>query len=106
MRLPALFALTLLLPACGGSDPTPPADESATASAINSSVERAEDIAANAQLNASGLPDTDQGRTDLANNIIEQSEERGTAGQANEGASGLRSSPVDPAAGDALQVPR
>lgn len=105
MRI-ALLVPLLLVAACGGSDPTPPAGESASANAINATVERAEDIAANAQLNASGTPDTAQGRADLAENIIEDSEARGTAGQAREGASGLRPSPVDPKAGDPIQVPR
>ncbi len=106
MRMVLLTPL-LILAACGGSDdPTPPADESASATAINASVDRAEDIAANAQLNASGNPNTPEGRADLAKNIIDESEARGTAGQAREGASGLRPSPVDPGAGDALQVPR
>jgi predicted small lipoprotein YifL len=101
---PTLALLTLA--ACGGADPTPPADESATATEINASVEQAEEIAANAQLNVSGYPDTNEGRADLATNIVEESERRGTAGEAREGASGLRPSPVDPGNGDTLQVPR
>lgn len=96
--LPAVLALALT--ACGKPDPTPPADDSASAGAINASVAEAQNEAVDAQLEATGAPDTQQAREQAAQNVLGDSSAAGTGA----GAAARRGRPatVDPSAGDPL----
>lgn len=101
MRFVSLSLLLLVAAGCGGPDPTPPADDSASAGAINASVAEAQDIAVNAQLEATGAPDTPQARAEAAKNVLGDSEAASaTAGSA--AARQGRPATVDPSAGDPL----
>ena len=65
----------LLLVACGGSDPVPDADEAAPGPAIEASVDRAENKAIEAQLNATGQPATPEAREQVAENLLGSTDE-------------------------------
>ena len=102
LPLSVLFALA----ACGEADPTPPADNAASAGAINASVAQAQNTAVNAQLDATGAPNTPQARQEAAQNVLGDSNAAGGTGAAGTGAgAGARQgrpTTVNPAAGDPL----
>lgn len=91
------------LAACGGPDPTPPADGAASASAINASVAEAQNLAVNAQMEASGAPNTPEARQDAARNVLGEGDTPAGGGGA---AAAQRPTTVDPSAGDPLPPQR
>ena len=101
-----LFLPVLLagLAACGGGDPTPPPDGSASAREINAAVAQAQNTAVNAQMDARGTPDTPQAREKVAQNVL--GEANTSAGESGAGAGAAaregRPTTVNPAVGDPL----
>jgi hypothetical protein len=98
-----LLPLVLLaaLAACGKPDPTPAADGSASATAINAAVAQAQNTAVDAQVNASGAADTAEEREKIAKNVLGESNTAAGTGAAAAARQG-RPATVDPSAGDPL----
>ncbi|HEX8215506.1 MAG TPA: hypothetical protein VF582_08565 [Allosphingosinicella sp.] len=95
------LALLAVLAACGKPDPTPKADGSASAEAINASVEEAQATAVDAKMNSAGAADTPEEREKVAKDVLGESN---TAASTGGGAAARQGRPatVDPSAGDPL----
>ena len=91
------LALITLLAACGESDPTPEAEDAASAPAINAAVEEAENIAVNAQLAAEG--NLHPAEENVARKLIDDGDDQSVAPNSR---AAQRPTKVDPSAGDPL----
>ncbi len=82
IRILPFALLAAALAACGKPDPTPKSDGSASAEAINASVEEAQVTAVDAKMNVSGAADTPEEREKVAKNVLGESNTAASTGGA------------------------